>query len=143
MKTTFGPGVIVTSKWLNGAQKLYFDGTDSDWHFDPISSQDIQRGGTYGFDTQYVTTNTDQEYGNTAGISGKKSLIGQVQFGSSTYSSGFGAPLSWNTNARFNTGGSDQNFTLKYSNLEDADLITKQVLTERINSFPIIDEGSF
>ena len=74
MKTTFGPGVIVTSKWLNGAQKLYFDGTDSDWHFDPINSQDIQRGGTYGFDTQYVTTSTDQEYGNTAGISGRKVL---------------------------------------------------------------------
>ena len=32
-KTTFGPGVIVTSKWLNGAKEIKFDGQDKDWHY--------------------------------------------------------------------------------------------------------------
>lgn len=143
MKTSFGPGVIVTSKFLNGAQQLYFDGVDADWHYDPLTTADIQRGGTTGFDTHFVTTTTDQEYGNTPGISGKKSFMGQVLFGSSSSSTSFAAPLSYNTNARFNIGGSGQAFTLKYANLEDADLITKQILSERMDSFPIIDEGSF
>ena len=143
MKTSFGPGVIVTSKFLNGAQQLYFDGVDADWHYDPLTTADIQRGGTKGFDTHYVTTSTDQEYGNTAGISGKKSFMGQVLFGASTSSTSFAAPLSYNTNARFNIGGPEQAFTLKFANLEDADLITKQILSEHIDSFPIIDEGTF
>jgi hypothetical protein len=143
MKTTFGPGVIVTSKWLNGSKELHFDGVDADWHYAPISGKDIQRGGTDGFDSLYVTVNTDQEFGNSPGISGRKSFMSQVQFGDRFSASGYVSPLSWNTNARFNTGGSDQNFSLKYANLEDADLITKQILTERLDSFPIIDQGYF
>ena len=69
--------------------------------------------------------------------------MGQVQFGDKANSSGFVSPLSWNTNARFNTGGVDQSFSLKFANLEDADLVTKQVLSEQISSFPVIDEGFF
>ena len=58
MKTNFGPGVIVTSKWLNGARELHFDGKDLDWHYAPINRRDIQRGGPDGIDNVYVTTNT-------------------------------------------------------------------------------------
>ena len=72
MKTTFGPGVIVTSKWLNGAKKLHFDGLDQDWHYDPINRSDIQRGGEDGLDNVYVTMTTDQEYRATGGITGRK-----------------------------------------------------------------------
>ena len=129
MKTTFGPGVIVTSKWLNGAREIFFDGLDADWHYSPINSGDIQRGGAEGLDTIYVTTTTDQQFGSSAGITGNKSFMSQVQFGDKFSASGFVSPLSWNTNARFNTGGSDQNFSLKFANLEDADLITKQILS--------------
>jgi len=143
MKTTFGPGVIVTSKWLNGAKKLYFDGVDADFHYDPINGGDIQRGGTNGLDSVYVTVGTDQEYGGSPGVTGRKSFMGQIQFGDKFSASGFVSPLSWNTNARFNRGGSDQNFSLKYANLEDADLVTKQIMTEQLASFPIIDEGFF
>lgn len=143
MKTVFGPGVIVTSKWLNGAKELHFDGVDADWHYAPISGKDIQRGGTDGLDSLYVTVNTDQEFGSSPGISGRKSFMSQIQFGDKFSASGFVSPLSWNTNARFNTGGSDQNFSLKYANLEDADLVTKHILTERIDNFPIIDQGYF
>ena len=143
MKTTFGPGVIVTSKWLNGAKQLYFDGVDADFHYDPINKNDIQRGGTNGLDTTYVTVSTDQEYGNFPGITGRKSFMGQVQFGDKFAASGFVSPLSWNTNAKYNRGSSDQSFSLKYANLEDADLVTKQILTEHVASFPIIDEGFF
>jgi len=143
MKTTFGPGVIVTSKWLNGAKELYFDGVDADWHYAPISGKDIQRGGADGFDSLYVTVNTDQEFGSSPGISGRKSFMSQVQFGDKFSASGYASPLSWNINARFKSGGSDQNSSLKYANLEDADLITKQILTERLDNFPIVDQGYF
>jgi hypothetical protein len=143
LKTTFGPGVIVTSKWLNGAKEIFFDGLDADWHYQPINGKDIQRGGSDGLDGVYVTVTTDQEFGSNPGITGRKSFMSRVQFGDKTNSSGFVSPLSWNTNARFNTGGDDQSFSLKFANLEDADLVTKQVLSEQISSFPVIDEGFF
>ena len=59
-KTNFGPGVIVTSKFLNGAQQIYFDGLQEDWHYPPISIDDIQQGGSLGLDGRYVTIATDQ-----------------------------------------------------------------------------------
>lgn len=142
-KTTFGPGVIVTSKWLNGAQKLHFDGLDLDWHFDPISAQDVQRGGSDGLDNLYVTTNTDQEYGNSPGVTGNKSFMGRVEFGARLSNSGVLAPKSFNTNAKYNIGGSGQNFDKKFANLESEDIITKHVLAERINNLPAIDQGYF
>jgi len=143
MKTTFGPGVIVTSKWLNGAKRIHFDGLDLDWHFQPISGQDIQRGGTDGLDNLYVTTTTDQEYGSTRGVVGNKSFMGRVEFGNTQNFSGTLAPRSYNTNAKFNIGGSGQNFNKKFANLEDADIITKHVLAERIDNLPAIDQGYF
>ena len=143
MKTTFGPGVIVTSKWLNSAKKIYFDGLDLDFHYDPISAQDIQRGGVDGLDTTYVTMGTDQEYGNTPGCTGNKSFMGRVEFGNKLNFSGMLAPKSYNTNAKFNIGGAGQNFNKKFANLEEEDVITKHVLAERINNLPAIDQGYF
>lgn len=143
MKTTFGPGVIVTSKWLNGSKKLHFDGLDLDWHFQPISAQDIQRGGADGLDTTYVTLATDQEYGNTPGVTGNKSFMGKIEFGNRLNFSGALAPKSYNTNAKFNIGGSGQNFNKKFANLEEEDIITKHVLAERIDNLPALDQGYF
>jgi len=142
MKTHFGPGVIVTSKFLNGAQEIFFDGAAEDWHYNPISSNDIQRGGANGLDKTYITRDTDQVYGADP-ITGSKSFMGGVFFGDSLNANGLYAPLSYTTNAKFNTGGTAQTFSTKYANLEDQDLITKEVLTERIDNFPIVDEGTF
>lgn len=141
-KTNFGPGVIVTSQWLNGARELKFDGADEDWHFAPINANDLQRGGNSGLDSVYVTLQTDQSFGSTP-ISGRKSFMGLVQFGDQTSTNGQSAPLLWNTNAKFNRGGAQQNFLVKYAQLQPADAITKEVLNERINNFPTIDEGFF
>jgi len=143
MKTTFGPGVIVTSKWLNGAKRIHFDGLDLDWHFQPITAQDIQRGGSDGLDSTYLTMTTDQEYGNTPGCTGHKSFMGRVEFGNRLNFSGVLAPKSYNTNAKFQAGGSGQNFNKKFGNLEGEDIITKQVLAERIDNLPAIDQGYF
>ena len=142
MKTTFGPGVIVTSKWLNGAREIYFDGQDLDWHFPPISIGDVQRGGTTGLDTAYVTVGTNQTFGGVP-ITGNKAFMGFVAFGDESNANPSNAPASWTTQAKFNQGGEDQNFTTKFANLSPQDLITKTVLDEQVNNFPIIDEGSF
>ena len=142
MKTTFGPGVIVTSKWLNGAREIYFDGQDADWHYSPISLGDIQRGGSEGLDSIYVTTTSDQTFGGTP-ITGRKSFMGFVAFGDASNSNPDNAPVSWTTLAKFNQGGSEQNFTLKFANLAGQDIITKEILDQQIINFPIIDEGAF
>lgn len=103
-KTLFGPGVIVTSQWLNGARELKFDGADKDWHFAPINRNDIQRGGVNGLDRVYVTLDTDQSYG-VAPITGRKSFMGEVQFGDQTNANPSYSPLFWTTNAKYNQGG--------------------------------------
>lgn len=141
-KTLFGPGVIVTSQWLNGAREIKFDGADQDWHYAPINKNDVQRGGVDGLDRVYVTLDTDQDYG-VAPITGRKTFMGQVQFGDQTNANPNYSPLFWTTNAKYNQGGFNQNFLLKYSQLDDSDVITKQVLTERISNFPAVDEGFF
>jgi hypothetical protein len=142
MKTVYGPGVVVTSQWLNGARELKFDGADLDWHFAPISANDIQRGGVNGIDSVYMTLQTDQSFGSVP-VTGRKSFMGLVQFGDQTNTNGRSAPLLWNTNAKFNQGGPQQSFLIKYAQLEGADAITKEVLNERINNFPTVDEGFF
>ena len=142
MKTNFGPGVIVTSKWLNGAREIHFDGKDLDWHYAPINRRDIQRGGTHGLDNVYVSLETDQVYG-TLPITGTKSFMGLVQFGDKAASNSLAAPKSWATNAKFNAGGSEQNFTIRFAQLKDEDIVTKQVLSQSILNFPSVDEGFF
>lgn len=141
-KTLFGPGVIVTSNWLNGAREIRFDGEDADWHYSPINARDIQRGGQAGLDSVFLTLDTEQSYRNNP-IQGSKSFMGLVQFGDQSNTNPNQSPLSWNTNAKFNQGGNFQDFFVKYSQLDPADLITKEVLTERIQNFPNIDEGFF
>ncbi len=141
-KTTFGPGVIVTSKFLNGAQNIYFDGQNLDWHYPPINSGDIQRGGTAGIDNVYVTVATEQTFSGVP-ITGNKSFMGRVAFGDAVSSSPLAAPTSYSTNSKFNQGGSTQTFTVKYANLAGSDLLTKEVLTQQVANFPIIDQGTF
>lgn len=145
-KTTFGPGVIVTSKWLNGAQQIYFDGADLDWHYPPISLNDIQRGGENGLDNIFVTLKTDQTFGGTP-ITAQKSFMSLVEFGDTTQSDPNSAPKSWSTLSKFNIGGADRPWQDKFSNLAEEDLITKHVLGELISddgaNFPIIDEGFY
>jgi hypothetical protein len=141
-KTLFGPGVIVTSNWLNGAREIRFDGEDADWHYSPINAGDIQRGGQAGLDSVFLTLDTEQSYRNNP-VQGSKSFMGLVQFGDQSNTNPNQSPLSWNTNAKFNQGGNFQDFFVKYSQLDPADLITKEVLTERIQNFPNIDEGFF
>lgn len=141
-KTLFGPGVIVTSQWLNGARELKFDGANADWHYNPINSNDIQRGGDTGLDAVYVTTQTDQSYGSVP-ITGRKSFMGLVQFGDLSSTNPANAPQFWNTNAKYNQGGSSQSFPVKYAQLDSTDVITKEVLNAQINNFPVINEGFF
>lgn len=146
-KTQFGPGVIVTSKFLNGAQQIYFDGLEEDWHFPPISIDDIQQGGSLGLDGRYVTIATDQIYGNTP-VTGNKSFMGLVSFGDSTFSVATAAPKSFSTNVKFNLGGSSQSYANRFANLNSEDIITKEVLNDLVyegggDGFPNIDEGFF
>lgn len=141
-KTLFGPGVIVTSQWLNGARELKFDGADTDWHFAPINANDVQRGGDTGLDRVFMTLETDQSYGSTP-ITGRKSFMGLVQFGDQVNTNPASAPLFWSTNAKYSQGGSSQSFLVKYAQLDQQDTITKQILNERINNFPVVDEGFF
>lgn len=141
-KTIFGPGVVVTSKWLNGAREIHFDGQDLDWHYKPINAKDLQRGGRDGVDEIYVTLDTDQTYLTKPAL-GNKSFMGLVAYGDSAFSYPENAPKSWSTNAKFVIGGADQAFGVKLSNLDSEDLITKKVLVDQIDNFPIIDEGLF
>ena len=141
-KTTFGPGVIVTSKFLNGLQQLHFDGLDEDFHYPQINLSNIQRGGDTGLDSIYVTIGTDQTSASTP-ITGNKTFQGLVAFGDENESIPAYAPKSWVTNAKFDTGGAAQAFSVKYANLSDEDILTKGVLDQRVDNFPNIDEGSF
>jgi hypothetical protein len=145
-KTTFGPGVVVTSKFLNGAQQIYFDGADLDWHYPPISLYDIQRGGENGLDNIYVTLKTDQTYGGTP-IIAHKSFMSLVEFGDTAQADPNAAPKSWSTVAKFNLGGSSTTWQNRFDNLANEDLLTKSVLSDLIggggSNFPIIDEGFF
>ena len=140
-KTSFGPGVVVTSKWLNGAQQIYFDGLDLDWHYPPLSTNDIQLGGINGLDGRYVTLNTAQTYENTP-ITHPKSFMGLVEYGSEYYAEGRYAPKSWSTNAKFATGFPCPTWDQQWDALEEEDLVTKAVLDRAMHSF-IIDEGYY
>jgi len=83
-KTNFGPGVIVTSEWLNGSQQLYFDGqVDLDWHYNPLTVLDIQRTNPSrtGFNDQYVTTQTAQTAAGGQAVVGEKEFQSHVSFG--------------------------------------------------------------
>lgn len=136
-KTLFGPGVIVTSKWLNGARKLFFDGLDEDWHFNPINSEDILRVGEGGLDEVYVTRQTHQE------IESSKTFQGPVKFGTPNYSNSQNAPTSASTNKLFESERTQRSFAARFAKLKDDHLITKKILTESLTNLLSLDGGVF
>lgn len=146
-KTTFGPGVIVTSKWLNGAQQIHFDGLDLDWHYPPLTIHDVQLGGENGFDGRYVTLGTDQVYGGDP-IIGSKSAMGLWEFGDALYAEAWAAPKSWATNVKFDGTSELRPFNDKWASLRQEDIITKKqvdqlVFADNGGNFPNIDEGYY
>lgn len=156
-KTTFSSGVIVTSKFLNGFQNIYFDGQDLDHHYDPLGLDSLITKGPNGLDSRYVTLDTEQPVMSTTGIlltgqpiSGDKVVSGAWHFGfnpiqNPTLPQNFlNAPLSFLTNLKYeNAGGiSPSTIPQRYGALDDSDLITKQILTEQFDDL-VIDNGEY
>jgi hypothetical protein len=145
MKTTFSSGVIVTSQWLNGAQQIYFDGQDLDWHYAPLGLNSLVRTGPNGLDSAYVSLDTDQPELTPSGayisgipISGTKVVSGVWNFGYDPLIVGNpanileNAPKSFTTNDKYNYAGGTPLPTVpdKFNSLESADLVTKEVLSQ-------------
>ncbi len=160
-KTTFSSGVIVTSQWLNGAQQIYFDGQDLDWHYAPLGLNSLVRTGPNGLDSAYVTLTTDQPELTTAGlfisgapISGSKVITGVWNFGYDPLQVGNpvnvreNAPKSYTTNDKYNFAGGFPSPTVpqKFNSLADADIITKEVLEQWVEYLVealVIDNGVY
>lgn len=151
MKTTFSSGVIVTSAFLNGAQQIYFDGADVDWHYNPLGLNSFITTGANGLDTRYITLGTDQPYLSSGlyvsggSISGGKVVTGQWNFGYDTTivgnpdnGLGVNAPKSYTTNTKYSYANNvapapaTPTTPQKYAALADEDLVTKLVVTEQI-----------
>jgi hypothetical protein len=143
MKTTFSSGVIVTSAWLNGAQQIYFDGQNLDWHYPPLGLNSLVRSGINGLDSAYVTLDSNQPELDSAGlyisgapISGNKVVTGMWSFGYDPLQAGnpaniiANAPKSYTTNNKYNyaNGAISPTVPQKFDSLADADLVTKEVL---------------
>lgn len=146
-KTQFSSGVIVTSQWLNGAQQIFFDGQDLDWHYDPLGLNSLVTKGPNGLDSRYVTLETEQPVLSTTGIlltgfpiSGNKVVTGAWNFGydptlnPSVNQNYTKAPKSYLTNLKYQTVG--------YSSLSDADLVTKKLLGDQLDAL-VIDNGLY
>ncbi len=142
-KTTFSSGVIVTSQWLNGAQQIFFDGQDLDWHYPPLGLSSMVRTGPNGLDAAYVTLDTAQPQLDSNGlyltgtpISGDKVVTAVWNFGYDPLQVGNpvnyreNAPRSYTTNDKYNFAGGAGTPTVaqKFGALDNADLITKEVL---------------
>jgi hypothetical protein len=147
-KTTFSSGVIVTSQWLNGAQQIYFDGQDLDWHYPPLGLNSLVRTGPNGLDSAYITLNTSQPEMSAGGfyvsgtpITGDKIVSGVWNFGFDSSIPGNptnireNAPKSYTTNDKYNYAGGVPTPTVpqKFNALADADIITKEVLEGWVN----------
>jgi len=145
MKTTFSSGVIVTSSWLNGAQQIYFDGQEIDWHYAPLGLNSLVRTGPNGLDAAYVTLGTDQPELDTNGklvsgapISGDKVVYGLWNFGydplqvDNPVNIRENAPKSYTTNDKYNYAGGAPTpaVPIKFASLDNADLITKEILEQ-------------
>lgn len=161
MKTTFSSGVVVTSKWLNGAKEIFFDGQDLDWHYNPLGLNSLITVGPNGLDTRYMTLGTNQPNLSTLGefisgtpISGTKVVTGLWWFGFPEIP-GIGgnvnprnipnnAPLSYTTNAKYfyANGVNDPSIDQKYAGLVDVDLVTKLILTEQLDNL-VVDNGEY
>jgi hypothetical protein len=149
-KTTFSSGVIVTSQWLNGAQQIYFDGQDLDWHYPPLGLNSLVRTGPNGLDSAYVTLGTDQPELDAAGkflsglpVSGAKVVTGLWNFGydqnpllANPANVLANAPKSYTTNDKYNNANGIPSPTIsqKFAALVDADLVTKLVLLDQLEN---------
>lgn len=158
MKTTFGNSVIVTSKWLNGAKRLFFDGQDLDWHFDPLGLESLVTRGPNGLDSRYMTLGTSQPnmapngaYISGPFVSGPKVVTGFWSFGVNPVlnptidlQNGVNAPLSYLTNVKYNyaNGINPSSVPQKFSSLSDPDLITKKILLEQFSNM-VVDNGLY
>jgi hypothetical protein len=162
MKTTFSSGVIVTSQFLNGAQQIYFDGQNLDWHYQPLGLNSLVRTGPNGLDSAYITLGTDQPELDAAGkflaglpISGSKVVTGLWNFGydqnpilGNPANIIANSPKSYTTNDKYNNAGGavSPSVAQKYAALNNADLVTKQILTdqlENLTDFLEIDNGVY
>jgi hypothetical protein len=148
MKTTFSSGVIVTSQWLNGAQQIYFDGQDLDWHYPPLGLSSMVTSGTDGLDGRYITLDTEQPVLTGAGllisgqpISGAKVVTGSWMFGYDTAVNPTltnilaNSPKSYTTNDKYENANNipSPSPSQKFAALANADLITKSVLADQLN----------
>lgn len=160
-KTTFSSGVIVTSQWLNGAQQIYFDGQDLDWHYNPLGLSSLITAGPDGLDSRYVTLGTNQPTLSAQGlfetgkpISGGKVVTGYWSYGYDPAVTGNPVnniayvPKSYVTNEKYQYAGGIPTPTLpqKLQSLADEDIITKEILQEqldRIQALLYIDNGVY
>ena len=147
-KTTFSSGVIVTSQWLNGAQQIYFDGQDLDWHYPPLGLSSLVISGSNGLDARYITLGTDQPltlngvYQSGIPISGSKVVTGPWNFGYDPTLVGnppnviANAPKSFTTNSKYdNAGGaSPSSITQRWGALAPEDLVTKKAVAEWVDN---------
>lgn len=163
-KTTFSSGVVVTSKWLNGAKDIVFDGQDLDWHYNPLGLNSLVLSGPNGLDSRYVSLANDQPTLTVSGvfvsgapISGDKTVTGAWRFGYEVVP-GPGnnppnqnpanlvanAPLSFTTNSKYDyaNGVSSPSIAQKYAALGAADLVTKKVLNDQFSSV-VLDNGTY
>jgi hypothetical protein len=147
-KTTFSSGVIVTSQWLNGAQQIYFDGQDLDWHYPPLGISSMVTSGTDGLDGRYVTLATEQPVLNSAGflvsgqpISGAKVVTGPWMFGYDPVANPglqnilANVPKSYTTNDKYENANGIPAPTpaQKFAALDDPDILTKLVVADQLS----------
>jgi len=160
-KTTFSSGVIVTSQWLNGAQQIYFDGQDLDWHYAPLGLNSLVRTGVNGLDSVYVTLDTNQPevsatglYTSGSPVSGSKVVTGVWNYGYDPLQAGnpvnvrANAPKSYTTNDKFDyaNGILTPNPAQKFAALEGPDLVTKEVVqtwVEYLFETFVVDNGVY
>ena len=147
-KTTFSSGVIVTSQFLNGAQQIFFDGQSLDWHYAPLGLNSLVQTGPNGLDSAYLTLATNQPELSGAGalisgssVTGSKVISGLWNFGYDPLVVGnppnivANAPKSYTTNDKYNNAGGivSPTHSQKYAALDDADIVTKQILSEKVD----------
>jgi hypothetical protein len=169
-KTTFSSGVIVTSEWLNGSQKIFFDGQDLDWHYPPLGLSSINTAGPDGLDGRYFTMPTDQpvlepyilpdstktyKFSSGLDVSGTKVVTGIWNFGydpnpvlSNPRNAVENAPRSYITNDKYTQANGLPNPTIsqKFDSLDVSDIVTKLILSELLQntlSLLVVDNGYY
>jgi len=158
-KTFFSPGVIVTSKWLNGSRQIYFDGQDLDWHYDPLGLKSLVTTGPDGLDNRYITLSTSQPTLSGSGsfitgqpISGGKVVSGYWNFGFDPIENPLepqnfeNSPRSYLTNLKYDDANGvtipPPTIADKFAALQDSDLITKKVLSDQFQNL-VVDNGTY